>query len=231
MNHKKFTFGFRVTVAAAATLMLAACGDSSETGDTATPATDAVATDAASTVPAEAQGEGTWGDIVYGDPNAPVTIVEYASLTCPHCATFARSYFPKLQELYLDTGKAKLHYRNYIMNRVDIAASAAARCGNADVTKKLMKLYFSRQGDWARSSQPLDELAALARRVGISRTQFDACVGNEDMLKHLMAMTNEGNKKYGVNSTPSFLVNGELLEFNTFEEAMELIAEAVKDAG
>lgn len=227
MSYKKFSIGFRATVAAAATMMLAACGDGGQSGG----GSGGKTYDLTTGVSAEAQGAGTWGDLVYGNPDAPVTIVEYASLTCPHCATFANNYFPELKEKYLDTGKAKLVYRNYIMNRVDIAASAAARCSNKDVTKQLMKVFFARQGDWGRSEAPLDELAALARRAGISRTQFDQCVSNEAMLKHLMAITTEAIDKFEVTSTPSFFVNGKRMDFGTFDEALEQIGEAVEDAG
>lgn len=229
--HNNYGSKFKMVTAFAAAMLLAACGDSGEkpaNEDTetavSTASSDAGAGDVA------AQGEGTWGDLVYGDPNAPVTIIEYASLTCPHCATFAKSYMPKLKERFIDTGQAKLVYRNYIMNRVDIAASAAARCGNEETTKKLMSVYFARQNDWARSGNPVDELASLARRAGISRTQFDKCVSNEDMLKHLMQMTMTAQKEYDITSTPSFVVNGEVLDFRTFDEAMEQIAEAVADA-
>lgn len=229
--HKKYASNLKMATAFAAAMLLAACGDSGEKPAEAEKEDAAVAASAdAGSVDVAAQGEGTWGDLVYGDPNAPVTIIEYASLTCPHCATFAKQYMPQLKERFIDTGKAKLVYRNYIMNRVDIAASAAARCGNDETTKKLMSVYFARQRDWAGSSNPVDELASLARRAGISRTQFDRCVSNEAMLKHLMQMTMGAQKEYNITSTPSFVVNGEVLDFRTFEDAMELIAEAVADA-
>ncbi len=227
MNYKKFSGYIRISAAAATAFLLVACGDDGQTGS----GSDSKVYDMTSAVTFDPQAEGTWGELVYGNPDAPVTIVEYASLTCPHCATFANSFYPELKEKYLDTGKAKLVYRNYIMNRVDIAASAAARCSNEDVAKQLMKVFFARQGDWARSQQPLDELAALARRAGISRTKFDQCTSNEEMLKHLMAITTEAVDKFEITSTPSFIVNGSKLDFSTFDEALEQIGEAVRDAG
>ncbi len=227
MNYKKFSGYIRFSAVAATALLLVACGDDGQSGG----GSDSKVYDMTSEVTFDPQAEGTWGELVYGDPDAPVTIVEYASLTCPHCATFANSYYPELKEKYLDTGKAKLVYRNYIMNRVDIAASAAARCGNESVAKQLMKVFFARQGDWARSSEPLDELAALARRAGISRTKFDQCTSNEEMLKHLMAITTEAVDRFEITSTPSFIVNGKKLDFRTFDEALEQIGDAVKDAG
>ncbi len=228
--HKDYVSKFKFAAAFGAALLLAACGDSGEKpasndGQQASTEADAPVVDVAS------KTEGTWGPIVYGDPNAPVEIHEFASLTCPHCANFANNFYPKLKEQLLDTGKAKLVYHNYIMNRIDIVASAAARCGDAETTKKLMKVYFARQGDWARSKAPVDELASLARRAGISRTEFDRCVSDDDMLKHLMAMTKEAVEKHKITLTPSFMVEGELLDFSSFDEAIEQMVEAVNDAG
>jgi len=228
--HKDYVSKFKFAAAFGAALLLAACGDSGDkpAADDAQQASTEAATE---TVDVASKTQGTWGPIVYGDPNAPVEIHEFASLTCPHCATFAKSYFPQLKEQLLDTGKAKLVYHNFIMNRVDIVASAAARCGDAETTKKLMKVYFARQSDWARSQSPVDELASIARRAGISRTEFDRCVSDDDMLKHLMSMTQDAVKKHNINSTPSFMVDGELLEFKSFDEAIEQMVEAVNDAG
>lgn len=227
MSYNKYGFGFRL-IGAAALLTLAACGEnSSESGSNQAETVDGVAE---ATVVDAADREGTWGDIVYGDPNAPVTVVEYASLTCPHCATFSKDYFPEFKKKYIDTGKVKLLYRNYIMNRVDLTASAAARCGNQEVTQKLMSVFFARQYDWARSENPLDELASLARRVGISRTQFDRCVNDKDMHRHLMALTKTASEDFGVNSTPSFFVEGERMEFTTFDDLTEMMDKAISDA-
>ncbi|WP_068307339.1 MULTISPECIES: thioredoxin domain-containing protein [Kordiimonas] len=227
--HKDYVSKFKFAAAFGAALLLAACGDSGDK-PAADDAQQASAEADAPVVDIDSKTEGTWGPIVYGDPNAPVEIHEFASLTCPHCATFANNYFPKLKEQLLDTGKAKLVYHNYIMNRIDIVASAAARCGDAATTQKLMKVYFARQGDWARSKAPVDELASIARRAGISRTEFDRCVSDDDMLKHLMSMTQDAVKKHNITLTPSFMVDGELMEFSSFDEALEKIAEAVDDA-
>ncbi|WP_262690258.1 DsbA family protein [Kordiimonas aestuarii] len=228
MNYNKSAFSLRVTSAAAALLMLAACGDQSD--DKAATEGEVVSM-APTEVPAEAGAEqGTWGDIIYGDADAPVTVIEYASLTCPHCATFAKDVFPEFKKKYIETGKVRVLYRNFIMNRVDLIASAAARCGDMEVTQKLMGLFFARQYDWARSQNPGDELASLARRVGISRTEFDRCVNNKDMHKHLMSLTKTAIDDYQVNSTPSFFVDGERVEFTTFDDLMETMEKAIDDA-
>jgi len=226
MNYNGRAF-VRFGMTASLALMLAACGDNGGTGTSGGEKFDMPATELTAE---QAAAEGTWGDIVYGNPDAPVTVVEYASLTCPHCATFAKEYFPEFKTKYIDTGKVKLLYRNFIMNRVDLMASAAARCGDMEVTQKLMSVYFSRQYDWARSENPVDELASLARRVGISRTGFDQCVNNKEMHKHLMALTKTAVDDYKVNSTPSFFVNGERIEFSTFDDLEEAMTKAIGSA-
>ncbi|WP_020400695.1 DsbA family protein [Kordiimonas gwangyangensis] len=223
MSYNRSAF-VRYAFGASMALMLAACGDSSETGTTGGAKFDMPATELTAE---QAAAEGTWGDIVYGDPNAPVTVVEYASLTCPHCATFSKEHFPEFKKKYIDTGKVKLLYRNFIMNRVDLMASAVARCGDMEVTQKLMSVFFARQYDWARSENPVDELASLARRVGISRTEFDKCVNNKEMHKHLMALTKTAVDDYQVNSTPSFFVNGERMDFTNFDDLDEKLTKAI----
>ena len=212
---------------AAIALSLAACGDKAEKGaaDKAEGG-DSVAASAV-TAPAEAT-EGTWGAILYGDPNAPVEIVEYASLTCPHCAHFANDILPAIKEKYVDTGKVKISYRNFIMNQVDLAASTVARCGDMEMTQKLMAAFFETQGEWAHSQDQraiLDALARTARRAGMSRTEFDRCLANTDMHKHLVEMTQEGVNKFEVNSTPTLFVNGKKLD-NYLGETVEAAVEA-----
>ena len=228
MIYKKSVLSVRATGAIAALAMLAACGDKSD--DKAASEAEAVSmapTEVSADLVAE---QGTWGDILYGNPDAPVTMVEYASLTCPHCATFAKDYFPEFKKKYVDTGKVKVLYRNFVMNRVDLVASAAARCGDMEVTHKLMSLFFARQRDWAGAQNPVDELASLARRVGISRTEFDRCVNNKDMHKHLMSLTKTAVDDYNVNSTPSFFVDGERIEFVTMDDWKEAVDKAISAA-
>ncbi|WP_417449732.1 thioredoxin domain-containing protein [Kordiimonas sp.] len=228
MNYKKSLFPFHVTSAAMAVLLLTACGEKNDGKATNEAAAVAMTPTA---VPADVHAEqGTWGDIVYGSTDAPVTVVEYASLTCGHCANFAKDYFPEFKKKYVDTGKVRVLYRNFVMNRVDLTASAAARCGDMEVTHKLTSVFFARQNVWARSQNPVDELASLARRVGISRTEFDRCVNNKEMHKHLMSLTKTAVDEYQVNSTPSFFVNGERMEFTNFEDLMEKMDKAIDDA-
>ena len=211
---------------------LAACssesGDNAETADPEViAAEEAAAAAEAQELSAAAGGEGTWGDIVYGDPNAPVEIIEYASLTCPHCARFAADIFPKIKSEYIDTGKVKFVYRNYVMNPYDMTASAAARCKSSDVTKRLMKVFFDRQSDWVSAEDRVAALAGLARRAGgISRTQFDRCIANREMQQHLAKMTQDGAVRYKVNATPTVLVDGSKVEATNSWDAVKAAIDA-----
>lgn len=224
MNYNDCLNKLKLIAVSAAFLSLAACSGESDT-NTATTEADAAATEAvADVLPDAATGEGTWGDIVYGDPNAPIEIIEYASLTCPHCASFATQIFPKIKENYIDTGKVKFIYRNFVMNRYDMAASVVARCKSPDVAKRLMKVFFEQQNVWARAEDPAGALASIARRAGgISRTQFDRCMANQDMQKHLVKMGQDGSVKYDVNSTPTIILNGDKVEDFRWENLQALI--------
>ncbi len=229
MNYKKYQDMFRSVGIASAFLMLVACGenDADKATDTAT-STEVTAastnTGNASSAPVD-RSVGTWGDIVYGSEDAPVTVIEYASLTCPHCAGFAREIFPQIKKEFIDTGKIKFVYRNFLLNRVDMAASTVARCGDMKQTKKLMSVYFSRQNEWMRAENPQDALASLARRtVNMSRTDFDRCLSNVEMHKNLVAMTSGAADQYNISSTPQVVVNGEVTtdySFETIKKAIE----------
>lgn len=231
MNYQKYSEYLKGFALSLALLGLAACSDSGGDTETADPAVvaegEAAAAAEAQELAAAAGGEGVWGDIVYGDPDAPVEIIEYASLTCPHCARFAADIFPKIQSEYIDTGKVKFIYRNYVMNPYDMAASVAARCKTPDVAKRLMKVYFDRQAAWVGAEDRVDALAGLARRAGgISRTQFDRCIANRDMQQHLAKMTQDGAARYNVNATPTLLVDGSKVEATNDWNAVKAAIEA-----
>lgn len=212
-------------------LMLSACGDADE----ATKAQDAklaantevaqqvAAIEPAAGAAAQAVGqEGTWGDLVYGDPNAPVEVIEYASFTCPHCATWAAAVFPRLKEKYIDTGKVKFIFRNYVRDRLDLAAATTARCSTPEVSKVLTKSLFANQSVWAQSPDQIGEMAAIARRAGVSRTQFDMCMANREMHEHLVKMTQDGLRQFDIKGTPTVVVNGKVvpLGWDTLDAAV-----------
>jgi len=166
-------------------------------------------------------------DRVLGKPDAPVTIVEYASLTCPHCAHFAKDVLPKLKPKWIDSGKAKLVMRPFPLDEPALRAEMVARCAPPAKYYPLIETLFETQDTWAVSKDWRSALERTARLAGISKKDFDACLANkavEDMVvsSRLVAAT-----QLGVNSTPSFFVNGNKFEGAPTEQAFEQALSAV----
>ncbi len=213
----------------AGSLMLASCGDS-ETPEGGNPVSLMSYPPAAETQIELAEGEGdkgTWGDIIYGAADAPVEVIEYASLTCSHCGAFAKQVFPLVEENYIETGKVRFVFRNFLLNKFDLAASTISRCSNEEATKKLTKMVFAAQSQWMSAEKPQDELAALARKVGISRTAFDQCLSNIELQTHLVKMRDIGQKVYEVTGTPTLYVNGKKVDANDWDSLKKAIDDAL----
>lgn len=207
---------------------VSACGQAEDTSapSDAAAAVETTATEMTTAAPQADPSGGetaTFGDLVYGSADAPIEIIEYASLTCPHCATFANTVFPQVKEKYIDTGKVRFVYRNFIMNRVDLAASTIARCGDDENTKKVMKALFEKQDAWLRAENPMDGLAGMMRRLGMSRTKFDRCMSNTEMHKALVQMTQDGQSRYNVAATPTIIVNGAKVDRPMWEDVDQAI--------
>lgn len=155
-------------------------------------------------------------DMVDGQANAPVTIVEYASLTCPHCAAFQKDVVPQLTKDYIDTGKAKLVFREFPLNEVDRMASAVARCFSGDQYFSFIDLLFANQMEWIKDfdgngmthGDILEGLSQMAGQAGMPRERVEACVSDKNNLAAVEANWNEGRTRYNVNSTPTFIING-----------------------
>ncbi len=216
MEHKRkyILTLFKIAAAAVLSLSLMACGDNgngekSAEADTGT--TEAyTGTDYSAVVTGgELKNGVVFGDITLGNPDAPVTMIEYASLTCPHCAKFHNNIFPELKEKYIKTGKVKLVYRNFTRDRLDLAVGMITRCFGPDKTFDLMGLYFERQRQWAAGDDAMTQIAAVARNAGISRLDLDACLANSELQNNLLEMLKAGQGA-GVNGTPTFFVNGEM---------------------
>lgn len=221
MIHHKYQKMMRAFGGAIALFALAACGESEEAGRT-------VDQDELLAANSYVEGKaGTWGDIVYGSADAPVTIVEYASLTCPHCATFSKTIFPKLKEEFIDTGKVRFIYRNYVMNPIDMIASTVARCRDEETTKRLMDVFFERQNEWVRAEDRNAAMASLARRAAnMSRAEFDRCASNREMMVSLTEMTKTASTKFGVGRTPTIFVEGLDVEDFRWEQLKPMLEEA-----
>jgi len=160
------------------------------------------------------------GDIIEGDPDAPVTIVEYASLTCPHCASFHQSSYPTIKADYIDTGKAKLIMREIYFDQFGLYASMIARCGGEKAYYPLIDMFLNRQTDWyqahvgaynqTKNPQPMiDEMFKFGRTVGMSNERMTQCLSDQEMLERLVTDFQTNSTEDGVRSTPTFFINGE----------------------
>ncbi len=148
-------------------------------------------------------------DIVQGDANAPVTIVEYASMTCGHCAAFHHEVFPALKKSYIDTGKAKFMLREFPLDPLATAAFMLARELGADKRDAAVDLLFLQQKNWAFSDKPLDGLASVLKQAGLGQEKFEAILKDQELYKKVNDVRDRGAQKFGVNSTPTFFVNGD----------------------
>ena len=150
---------------------------------------------------------GPLGDKVLGSDSAPVTIVEYASVTCPHCAAFHQGTYPALKSKYIDTGKVKLIFREFPTQPAAVATAGfmLARCAE-DKYYPMLDAIFSQQQSWAQD--PYNGLLRIARQAGFSQEKFDACLKDQKLAEQIQAVAQRGNEQFKVESTPTFFVNG-----------------------
>ncbi len=149
------------------------------------------------------------GDHVLGDPKAPITVIEYASLTCSHCAHFHTQVLPEIKKKWIDTGKVKLVYRDFPLDQVAAKAAQIAECSGNDRYFGVIDLIFRSQPQWAAASDPVAELAKPLRIAGLGENEIKACLANEAMSN---AVINDykGGETMGVNSTPTLFIDGQL---------------------
>lgn len=152
------------------------------------------------------------GEMTLGPDNAPVTIVEYASMTCSHCAHFAETTMPELKKRFIDTGKVRYILREFPLDPLAAAGFMLSRCAAKDDKNKyfaLVDTLFSQQATWAFVQKPLGPLMTIAKQAGLSEQDFNACLANQGMLDKIEAVRRRASEKLGVNSTPTFFINGE----------------------
>ena len=150
---------------------------------------------------------GPLGDQVMGAENAPVTIIEYASMTCPHCAQFQARTFPKLKERYIDTGKVRFIFREFPLDPLAAGAFMLARCADKDKYFPIIDLLFGTQRDWVVPN-PLQPLLNVAKQAGYTEETFNACLKNQQVLDGIQNVRDRAAKVLNVESTPTFFVNG-----------------------
>jgi protein-disulfide isomerase len=150
------------------------------------------------------------GERALGPSDAKVVIVEYASTTCPHCAKFHADIFPTIKKDYVDAGKVRYIFREFPLNDVDLAAVMVARCAPQDKYFPLLDIYFEQQETWTKGN-PRDELFKIAQLAGFTKESFDTCLKNEEVAKGILAVRERAEGEFGVDSTPTFFINGEIL--------------------
>jgi protein-disulfide isomerase len=161
---------------------------------------------------------------VIGDPNAPVTIVEYASLSCSHCATFHTQTLPGLKERYIDTGKVKLVFRDFPLEENALTAATLARCAGPERQGRFVDVYFRQQQSWAGARDPQAAIRQLAKLGGMSEEAIEACLGDRAAQDAVLQSRLEGQQRHGVKSTPSFVIGGKTYAgARTVDEFAEII--------
>ena len=167
----------------------------------------------------------TKDDRILGNPEAPITIVEYASLTCPHCAHFANDVLPEIKKEWIDTGKAKLVLRDFPLDEPALRAAMIARCARPDRYYAFADTFFAAQEKWVRSPDYREALARLAKLGGMGREEFDTCLKNTDLENKIVEGRLRATQDLEVNSTPTFFVNGsKLAGAPTAEEFEKLLS-------
>jgi protein-disulfide isomerase len=146
-------------------------------------------------------------DVVEGQANAPVTVVEYASMTCSHCAAFANNVYPTLKSKYIDTGKAKYILREFPLDPLATAGFMLARCAG-DKREAMIALLFAQQKNWAFVDKPLDGLSNIVKQTGMSQDSFEKCLKDQALYDKVNLVRDRGAEKFGVNATPTFFING-----------------------
>ena len=164
---------------------------------------------------------GALEDMVMGPENAPVTVIGYLSTTCPHCAHFETTTFPELKKRYIDTGKVRFIYREFVLNQLDAGAVMLLRCTTKDKYFPLLEALFQKQEQWAFVKQPLPPLLAIAKQAGFTQDSFEKCLSNQKLLDDIESVRRHASDKLSVNSTPTFFINGKIVRGDMSIEQLE----------
>ena len=172
-------------------------------------------------------------EMALGTEDAPVEVIEYASYTCPHCANFHDQVFPQLKSEYIDTGKVRFVYREVYFDKYGMWASLVARCGGEQKFFGITDMIYDGQRDWVRAGSDgaiADELRKNGRLAGLGDDQIEACLTDGDQLRALVGWYQENAEADGIQSTPSFVIDGETYTNMSYAEFSELLDEKVEAA-
>ncbi len=172
-------------------------------------------------------------DIILGNPNAKVTMIEYASLSCPHCAYFIKDSFPKIDKEYIKTGKVRFIYRDFPLDKTALIAGSIAKCHALNNLEKqeqeyynLIKLFFNSQDSWAGHSDFIKKLEVISKIQGIESEIFQSCLNREDIQEQILLRRIAAAKNLKISSTPTFFINGKMIsgftDFNKIKNIIEI---------
>ena len=167
-------------------------------------------------------------DMVQGAEDAPITVIEYASFTCPHCARFHSDVYKLLRKNYIDTGKVKFIFREVYFDKYGMWASMIARCSGPDRFFGMTDLILNSQSTWARAGDDLaivESLRKIGRLSGIQDAALDSCLQDGDKLRALVGWYKENAQRDGIQSTPSFLIDGQPYKNMDYEEFAKILDE------
>jgi len=168
-------------------------------------------------------------DMTLGNPDAPVTIVEYSSFTCPHCANFNRGVYNEIIENYVETGQVHYIKREVYFDAYGLWAALVARCGGPERYHGIVEMLYAGQRDWAGAqdgAQVADNLRGIGRRAGMSNDELNACLEDREMATALMDVYRVNAERHGIRSTPSFVINERLYNNMSYAEFETAIANA-----
>lgn len=158
-----------------------------------------------------------------GKEDAPVTIIEYASMTCPHCAHFANDVLPEVKKQLIETGKAKIIFRDFPLDRVAVKAAAMARCADHDKYFDLVEVIFKNQERWISAENPQQALAQLGTLAGMDADYINACMNDAALESALLQKMQDGQKQFSIEATPTFIFNNGAEKFNGARDVSEYI--------
>jgi len=174
----------------------------------------------------ELMAAGPLGDRVLGKATAPVTVIEYVSLTCPHCANFQKTLFPRVKKEFIDTGKVRYIVREFPIGHMSGAAAIVNRCAPEDKYFFLLNQFLTRQPEWVSQEVRPDALYSVAKSSGMTRETFDKCLSNQTIIDGLTEVKQRG-RQFGVIGTPTFFINGRKAQGEvTFDEIKAMIEQA-----
>jgi len=152
-------------------------------------------------------------------------VIEYASLTCPHCAAFEAEILPRLQSAYIDSGKLRLVFRDFPLDPVALRAAMLAHCAGKERYFGFLQVLFQNQADWRDAQDPEAALAAIAKLGGIGKEEFGRCMADETLAKRVVQSRHDAEKSLTIESTPTFFINGKKVSgaqpFEAFEEIIK----------